>query len=61
MSQNKVMVWSRLGPQTKETAERIAREMGVDLSEYIRSLVIQDIDKRNIITTAVKEEIKNGN
>ena len=56
--ENKVMVGARIDPFVKELAEKIADSQGISLSEYIRKLIVEDLDKRTFFTTKVKEGLK---
>ena len=50
-----VMVFSKISESVKENAECLAEIMGISLSEYIRHLIINDLDERGIITMMLKE------
>jgi len=43
--------------EVKQLARRLADSMGISLSEYVRQLVVADIDGRNIFTDDVKRKI----
>lgn len=61
MSEKDIPLQTKVTKQIGDIVERISAEQGLKPAEYLRNLIIQDIDQRNIITTAVKEEIaKNG-
>ena len=56
-------VWGRVTPEEREIIEKIAAAMNMRISEFIRYLIIKELEKRSIITTKIdliKEEIKNG-
>lgn len=53
----KVMVWSRVDPEVKELAEKVSDAQGLTISEYIRMLITNDLDKRTFFTDQVKKEI----
>ena len=55
MSNHKVTVWSRIDEPVKEYAIKLAEKKGITLSEYIRQLIIEDLDKRTVFTTMLKE------
>ena len=58
MTTDKVLVWGCVDRNIKEMAQRLAKIQGISLSEYIRQLIIADLEKRNFITTKFKEVIK---
>ena len=49
-----IIVWSRLQPEVRRVAEKLARAKGISLSEHIRQLIISDLDKRSIFTSRLK-------
>jgi hypothetical protein len=57
MSDKDSLLQTKVTKQISDIVEKIATEQGIKPSEYVRNLIIQDIDRRTIITTAVKEEI----
>ena len=56
-------VWVRVTPEEREIVEKIAKVMNMNISEFIRYLILQELERRSIITTKIeklKEEIKGG-
>lgn len=53
MSRQLVGAW--VEPNIKKHVERIAAIKGISLSEYLRNLILEDLDKRSILTMALKE------
>lgn len=56
-------VWGRVTPEEREIIDKIAEAMNMKISEFIRYLIIKELEKRSIITTKIdliKEEIRNG-
>jgi len=51
----KTMLWARVGVEIRDVVEKLARAKGISLSEYVRSLILEDLDKRTIFTTKLKE------
>ena len=51
----KVMVWAYVDANVRELVEKLVESKGISISEYIRQLVIEDLDKRSIFTTKLKE------
>ena len=49
------MLWCRVNVEIKEIVEKLARTKGITISEYIRNLVLEDLDKRSIFTTILKQ------
>jgi len=54
MSQ-KTMLWCRVDIEIKEIVEKLAKTKGITISEYVRNLVLEDLDKRSIFTTILKQ------
>jgi len=52
----KVMVWAWVDMDIREVVERLAKSMGVSISEYVRNLILEDLDKRSVFTTLLKQE-----
>lgn len=57
MSKKSVMVWAWVNVEVRELVERLAELKGVSISEYVRSLVLADLDKRSLFTTRLKKEV----
>jgi len=45
----KVLIWSRVDANIKQILEELADTRGISLSEYIRQLILEDLDKRSIL------------
>ena len=58
---NKILTATNLSKEIRDIVEKIAKTQGITVSEYLRKLVIDDLEKRNIITSKVKnsEVLKN--
>jgi hypothetical protein len=41
------MVWARVRSEIKKGVEKLAEERGVSLSEYVRELVLRDLDGKS--------------
>ena len=50
----KVMVWAWIDTDIREIVEKLAKSKGVSISEYVRNLILEDLDKRSIFTTILK-------
>lgn len=57
MSKKSVMVWAWVDVEVRELVEKLAQLKGVSISEYVRSLVLADLDSRSLFTTRLKEEV----
>lgn len=58
MSKKSVMVWAWVGIEVRELVEKLAEVKGVSIiSEYVRSLVLADLDKRSLFTPRLKKEV----
>jgi len=58
MSKKSVMVWAWVDKEIRELVEKIAESKGISISEYVRQLIIEDLDKRSIFTDKLKEAVK---
>lgn len=50
MSRELVGAW--VEPEIKKHVEKLAKLRGVSLSEYLRTLILNDLDRRSVFTTA---------
>lgn len=50
----KTMLWARVDIEVREVVKRLAEAKGISISEYVRSLVLEDLDKRTVFTTILK-------
>lgn len=57
MKSNKKMIWSYVGTSVHSIVKSIAASMEVSISEYVRQLVIDDLDSRSIFTSKVKQGV----
>ena len=57
MVSKKVLMWSTIDVDVKQLVLRIAKSKGICLSEYLRQLVLEDLDRRSLITSRVKHEL----
>ena len=55
----RTMLWCSVDTDVKLLVEKLAKAKGVTISEYVRNLVLEDLDRRSIFTTLVKETLKN--
>jgi len=51
------MLWTRVDGNVRRLVERLAESQGITISEYVRRLVIEDLDKRSIFTAILKHEV----
>jgi len=58
MSKPKVICAAWLEPEIKGHVEKLASIQGVSISEYLRGLVIADLDSRSVFTGRLKESIR---
>ena len=58
MSKKSVMVWAWVDREIRELVEKIAESKGISISEYVRQLIIEDLDKRSVFTDKLKEAVK---
>lgn len=58
MCKKRVMVWAWVDVRIRELVEKISKSKGVSISEYVRSLILEDLDKRSIFTDQLKMEVQ---
>lgn len=51
------MLWTRVDGNVRKIVEKLAESQGITISEYVRRLVIEDLDKRSIFTAILKNEV----
>jgi len=51
------MVWARISEDLREIVRKLADSQEISLSEYVRQLILRDLDERSIFTTQLKKEI----
>jgi hypothetical protein len=49
------LVYGVVTPGVKESVKRLAKAMGISVSEYVRRLILEDLDRRTLFTTQLKE------
>jgi len=57
------IIATRLTTEISKIANEVASAQGLNSSEYLRKLIIEDLEKRSLISTrleCLKEEIRNG-
>ena len=57
MSKGTVLVGAWVTPDIKELIEKMSEVQGTSISEYVRQLIIADLDKRTFFTNQVKKEL----
>ncbi len=53
----KVPVNFKLDEGIRDLAVQVARAKGIDLSEHVRSLVLDDLDRRGLLATRVRMQV----
>ena len=54
-------VWARVSEDERRIIEKLAAAMNMNISEFIRYLILKELEKRSIITTKIeilKKELK---
>lgn len=51
------VIWSRVDPEIRGLAQKLADFKGITLSEYIRQLILEDLDKRTVFTSKLKQNL----
>ncbi len=59
MSQKSCMLWTKVDGNIRKLVETLAKSQGLTISEYMRRLVIEDLDKRSVFTAKLKEVTRN--
>ena len=49
------LVYAVVTPEIKEAVRRLASAMGISTSEYVRKLILEDLDTRTVFTSKLKE------
>lgn len=52
------MIWAYVDKSVHDAAKLLSKEMGISISEYVRGLVIADLDSRSFFTTQFKETMQ---
>gem|GEM_PF-3463639 len=52
---SKTRLWARVDTDIRDMVRKLADVKGISMSEYVRSLIIEDLDKRTVFTSALKE------
>jgi len=55
VARKREVVFATVSPEVKEAVERVAQAMGISLSEYVRRLILEDLDKRSFFTQEAKK------
>jgi len=50
------LLYASVTPEIKEGVKRLALAMGISVSEYVRRLILQDLDNRTLFTDQLKRE-----
>ncbi len=56
-AKDKIPVSCKLDEDIRDLAAQVARAKGIDLSEHIRSLIIQDLDARGLLATRIRVQL----
>lgn len=58
MTSKKVLVWSSVEEDIKKIVKTLAASKGISLSEYLRELILSDLDSRSVFTSSLKESME---
>ena len=50
----KKTIWARVGPEIDKWVRNLSQAMGISISEYVRTLILQDLESKGMF----KEELK---
>jgi antitoxin component of RelBE/YafQ-DinJ toxin-antitoxin module len=63
----KTMLWARVDKEIRDLVEKLAKAKGISISEYVRGLILEDLNERAVFTDALKrrkssklQKISNG-
>jgi hypothetical protein len=51
------LVWASITSEVKVLAKRLADSKGITMSEYVRQLLLEDLDRRSLFTDEIKRKI----
>lgn len=49
------LLYAAVAPEIKESVRRLAGAMGISMSEYLRRLILADLDNRTVFTAELKK------
>jgi hypothetical protein len=52
------MIWAYVDKSVQDAVKLLSKQMGISISEYVRGLVIADLDGRSFFTTQFKEKMQ---
>jgi hypothetical protein len=52
------MVWAYVDEPIKQAISTLAKAKGVSISEYVRSLILEDLDRRNFFKSTLSQDQK---
>jgi len=53
------VLWTRVNTEIAKMTQKIAETKGITLSEYIRQLIIDDLDRRSVFNTRLRVNEEN--
>lgn len=51
-------MWSKVDPRVKGAVEELSQSLGVSLSEYVRHLILDDMERRNLHVRVATSEVR---
>lgn len=55
MTQRKPILATRVSPYVNQSVRRLTRGLGISISEYLRKLILQDLESRKLFQDELKE------
>ena len=52
----KTMLWARVDKDIRDFVKKLADAKGISMSEHVRRLIIEDLDKRTFFSSALKDD-----
>ena len=56
MVSKRVLVWASVESDIRRLVEKLAASKGVSISEYVRQLILSDLDRRSVFTSKLKAD-----
>lgn len=58
MTQRKPALATRVSPVVNTAVRRLAKALGITISEYLRALILQDLDSRKMFEDELKRAVE---
>jgi predicted RecB family endonuclease len=58
MTQRKQAIATRVSPYVNQSVRKLAKGLGISISEYLRKLILQDLDSRKMFQDELKKAVE---